>query len=163
MLDLKDIYARKKEASGQVSTLTRALALGFLGVSWTLLTAHDEPLHTMAANVNKYLILSLAVVSGLVLAFDIFQYVAITSMAEEAYRRAEDVGHKEAQYDSKSTAYKAQGFFYHAKFATLIIGSLLLVFVFVRLFLGISKLQQTPLLMPCTAANVQAHDTTPKR
>jgi hypothetical protein len=82
------IYDRKKEASAQVSTLTRNLALGFIGVSWALLTAHDEPLHSMAGNVGQYRLLSLAAISVVIIACDLLQYVAITSMAENSVGRS---------------------------------------------------------------------------
>jgi hypothetical protein len=140
MPELKDIYARKKEASGQVSTLTRGLALGFLGISWTLFTAHDEPLHSMAANVNRYFIIFLAAASVLVITCDLLQYVAITRMAEETYRRAEKAKPQEASYDDSSFAYKAQAVLYHAKFWVLAAGSVLLVVIFGFLLLPVKTL-----------------------
>ena len=57
MLKLGDVYARKKEASAQVSTQTRTLAFGFLGISWALLTAHDDPLKSMVGHVPTFLLL----------------------------------------------------------------------------------------------------------
>ena len=69
----KDIYDRKKETSGHVSTLTRSLALAFIGVAWTLRTVHDYPLRPMTANISKYLVLVLAAASVLVLACDLLQ------------------------------------------------------------------------------------------
>lgn len=62
------ILDRKKEASGQVSAQTRAYALGMMAISWALLTAHDEPLKSMAAHASRYLMLSMSVVGMLVLA-----------------------------------------------------------------------------------------------
>ena len=88
MPTLKEIYDRKKEASGQVSTQTRNLAIGFVGIAWALLTAHDPPLSLMAARVNRNLLLWLAVISVIVVGCDLLQYVAATKMAEEAYSRA---------------------------------------------------------------------------
>jgi hypothetical protein len=46
MPELKVIYDRKKETRGQVSTLTRGLALAFIGIAWTLFTVHDDPLRS---------------------------------------------------------------------------------------------------------------------
>jgi hypothetical protein len=134
-----EVYARKKEASGQVSTQTRTLAFGFLAIAWSLLTVHDDPLKTMAGRVPTYLVLALAAVSVIVLALDMFQYVAITNMAESAYRKAEDAGEKDnVLYDKDSCAYKAQAFFYHAKFYVLGTGSLVLVVIFVLLFVPVT-------------------------
>jgi hypothetical protein len=64
------------------------------------------------------------------------QYVAATKMAENTYRKAEAAGQKDnILYDDQSCAYRAQGFFYHAKFWVLGAGSLVLVVIFVLLFL----------------------------
>ena|ERR1700722_13376322 len=131
---LQTILERKKEVSGQVSTQTRTLALGFLAISWALLTAHDEPLHTMATHVSRYLILALAVSSVLVIASDLLQYVAATSVAQDAINRAEKVTPPAATYDNTSRAYKAQAFLYHSKFWLLSLGALLLLFIFIGLF-----------------------------
>jgi hypothetical protein len=60
--------------------------VGFVAVAWALLTAHDDPLRSMAGHVPSWLILTLAVLSVVVLILDMFQYVAITSMADAAYR-----------------------------------------------------------------------------
>jgi hypothetical protein len=134
MPEYKELYARKKEASGQVSTLIRGLALGFIVVAWTLLTAHDNPLMAVVAKVNKYALLALVAVSVLVIACDLLQYVAITSMAEEALRRAEMVKPKQAQYDSTTFAYRAQAALYYSKFWTLAVGATLLGYIFVVIF-----------------------------
>jgi hypothetical protein len=134
MLKKQEIYDRKKEASGQVSTQTRNLVLGFLAISWALLTAHDDPLKSMAAQVNRNLILALAAVSVLVLTFDLLQYVAVTRMAEKAFRKVERAGLDEGEYDRRSWAFKAQAFFYHAKFTIMLVGGVLLIVIFVLLF-----------------------------
>jgi hypothetical protein len=103
MPTLDEVYARKKEASGQVSTQTRTLAFGFLAIAWSLLTVHDDPLKTMAGRVPTYLILELAAISVLVLVLDMFQYVAVTHMAESAYHKAEAADQKgNILYDSES-------------------------------------------------------------
>jgi hypothetical protein len=136
MPELKDIYARKKEASGQVSTQTRTLALGMLAISWALLTVHDEPLKTMATHIHQRWILSLAVVSVFVIVCDMFQYVAITSMAGEALARAEKAKLTETTYEEKLFAYKAQNYLYFGKFWILAVCFALLVFIFFRLFRG---------------------------
>jgi len=139
MPTLDEVYARKKEASSQVSTQTRTLAFGFLAIAWSLLTVHDDPLKTMTGRVPTYLILALAAVSILVLVLDMFQYVAVTNMAERAYHKAEAAGQKDnILYDDDSCAYKAQGFFYHAKFWVLGTGSLVLIAIFVLLFLPLN-------------------------
>ena len=117
MPTLDEVYARKRQASGQVSTQTRTLAFGFLAIAWALLTAHDEPLKSLAAHVPSYLILAFSLASVVVLALDMLQYVALTHMAESTHRKAEATGQKEGiLYDEESCAYKAQAFFYHAKF-----------------------------------------------
>jgi hypothetical protein len=137
MPKIEEVYARKKEASGQVSTQTRTLAFGFLAIAWALLTAHDDPLRTMAAHVNQYWILALATASVIVLVLDMLQYVATTRMAESTYRKAEAEDKKEEiLYDNESCAYKAQAFFYHAKFWVLGMGSVVLVVIFTLLFLA---------------------------
>jgi uncharacterized membrane protein len=142
-LKLEDVWARKKEASAQVSTQTRTLAIGFLAFAWALLTVHDGPLKSMAGQVPSYLILTLAAVSVLVLILDMLQYVAITTMAEATYHKAEKVEQTEGiLYDSNSRAYKAQSVFYHAKFYALATASILLGFIFVLLFLPIHPLEK---------------------
>jgi hypothetical protein len=139
MPTLAEVYARKKEASSQVSTQTRTLAFGFLAIAWSLLTVHDDPLKTMAGKVPTYLILVLAAISVIVLALDMFQYVAITNMAESAYRKAEAAKQTDnVLYDDLSCDYKAHAFFYHAKFWVLGAGSLVLIGVFVLLFLPVN-------------------------
>jgi hypothetical protein len=136
MPELKDIYARKKEASGQVSTQTRTLALGMLAISWALLTVHDEPLKSMALHVHRFWILGLAVLSVLVIVCDMFQYVAITSMAGEALTRAEasNSNPQAAKYNNNLFAYKAQAFLYRTKFIILALAFALLVWIFIILF-----------------------------
>src|SRR5579871_5142990 len=99
VLSLEKLIDRKKEASGLVSAQTRTLALGFLAISWALLTAHDEPLRTMALHVNRYLVLALALSGVLITAFDLLQYVAITRLAEKAVSTAEAASPQEGQYD----------------------------------------------------------------
>lgn len=134
MLSLEKLLDRKKEASGLVSAQIRTLALGFLAISWTLLTAHDEPLKTMSSHVNRYLVLGLAVSGVLVMAFDLLQYVAITTMAGNAASRAEAATSQKAQYDNGSIAYKAQALFFWSKFAILAVGAVLLATIFFYLF-----------------------------
>ena len=138
MLRIEEVYARKKEAAAQVSTQTRTLAFGFLGVSWALLTVHDEPLKSMASHVPPSLILSLAAASIVVLALDMCQYVAVTSMADTTYRKAEETKQKEdIVYESESFAYKAHVFFYRVKFWVLAVAALLLLIIFGVLFMPI--------------------------
>lgn len=134
MPKLEEIYARKKEASGQVSTQTRTLAFGFLAIAWALLTVHDDPLRSMTANVSRGLILALAIISVLVLVLDMLQYVAITRMAESTYRQAEKAGRTDGiLYDEESCAYQAQAILYHMKFWVLGSGALILAVIFVLL------------------------------
>lgn len=156
MLKQEEIYARKKEASGLVSTQARSLALGFLAIAWALLTAHDEPLRSMAANVNQDLILASALCSVLVLGLDILQYIAVTSFAERAYKLAGKKSNKEGQYDEKSFAYKAHAFFYFAKVWVFIIGSGCVLIIFGCLFIPASKAPPSPgqvaVAPPCAAA-----------
>jgi hypothetical protein len=154
MPELQEINARRKEASGQVSTQTRSLTLGFLAICWALLTAHDEPLKSMAANVNQKLILALTAVSVLVLVCDLLQYRFLTRMVEDAESRAEKSETKAAKYDDCSFAYKAQAFFYHSKFWTLAVGSVLALGVFILLFMPTPSpppLAQPP-VGPCASA-----------
>jgi hypothetical protein len=133
MLSLDKLLDRKKEASGLVSAQIRTLALGFIAISWTLLTAHDEPLKTMSSHVNRYFVLFLAASGVLVMAFDLLQYVAVTAMADKAARLAEAAPSEQAQYDSGSIAYKAQAFFFWSKFVILAVGAILLSIVFFHL------------------------------
>jgi hypothetical protein len=138
MPKLEEIWVRKKEASAQVSAQTRALALGLLAVAWALLTAHDDPLKSMAVHIPSYRFLALAAVSVLVLVLDMLQYVATTRMAETTYRNAESNNQTEnVLYDPESCAYKAQAFFYHAKFYALSAAALVMLLIFVLLFLQI--------------------------
>ena len=134
MATLQQILERKKDVSGQVSTQTRTLALGMLAISWALLTVHDDPLRTMALSVSRFWMLSLAVCAVLVIAFDLLQYVAATTVAEKATKDAEAVPAKTALYDNTTPAYKAQAWLYHAKFYLLIAGALLLLVIFIGLF-----------------------------
>lgn len=94
----------------------------------------------MAGNVNRYVILGLAFLSVLIIAFDLLQYIAVTRMAEVTGKKAEGAGLQEALYDQESYPYKAQAFFYHAKFATLVLASLLLAAIFVLLLMPIRPL-----------------------
>ncbi len=134
-LKLEDVWARKKEASAQVSTQTRTLAVGYVAFAWALLTVHEDPLKTMAARVPPWLILMLAVLGVLILILDMFQYVAITKMAEDTYHDAEDEKKTEGiLYNRNSGAYKAQARLYHSKFVILVVATLVLAFIFFRLF-----------------------------
>ncbi len=134
MATLQQILDRKKDVSGQVSTQTRTLALGMLAISWALLTVHDDPLRTMALNVSRFWMLSLAVCAVLVIAFDLLQYVAATKVAEKAIKAAEAASTKTALFDDTTLAYKAQAFLYHAKFYVLVAGAVLLMIIFIELF-----------------------------
>lgn len=136
MLKYNEIYARKKEASGQVSTQTRSLALGYLAIAWALLTVHDDPLKSMVAHLNRYMILGLAAISVVVIIADLFQYVAITSMAGVALKKAAEAPDRKAQYDEDSFAYCSQAFLYHAKFWILGVGGILLGIIFILLFVS---------------------------
>ncbi len=160
MRTLAEIYARKKEASGQVSTQTRNLALGFLAISWALLTAHDEPLRSMAANLNRYAILLLAASSVLVLACDLLQYVFITLMAEQTATRAVNAHLSEAQYDKRSCAYRVQAVMYQAKFWIVVAGSLWALGIFLFLFMPI-KVQPPVVQQPTSSCvSISSRDST---
>ena len=65
---------------------------------------------------------------------DQFQYVAITRMASAALTRAAADRHRQAQYDEKSLAYRAQAALYHSKFWILGMGGVLLLIIFIGLF-----------------------------
>jgi hypothetical protein len=135
---LEDVWARKKEASAQVSTQTRTLAVGFVAFAWALLTVHDDPLKSMAGHVPSWLVQTLAALSVLVLALDMLQYVATTSMADVTYHKAETANQEHGiLYDPDSCAYKAQGFFYHFKFVVLTVAATVLAVIFVLLFLPV--------------------------
>ncbi len=160
------LLARRKEFSGQVSTQTRGLALGFLAISWALLTAHDEPLRSMAANVNRYLILGLVVGSFLVLTCDLLQYVAATTMVNQAYQRAEASEDKTGEIDENSFAFKAQKVLYFTKFVILAVSSVLLVWIFVLLFLPsrvppVAAQTPAPACIPVCQAAAPATTATP--
>jgi hypothetical protein len=166
MLTLQEIHARKKEASGQVSTQTRSLALGFLAISWALLTVHDEPLRTMAANVNRNLVLALAAGAVLVLAFDLLQYVSIVSMNNQAAELAEKSEAQTAQYDKKWFVYRAQAVLYFTKFGTLLLTSILLIVIFILLFLPrqaptLAVVPPAPACIPMCAPTAPAATATP--
>ena len=133
MPTLGELRERKKEVSGQVSAQTRTSALGLLAVSWGLLTAHDEPLKTMAARVSHAALWGMAVVAFLVLACDLLQYVASTAVANEALHRAEESADQKALYDTSSFAYKVADLLYFTKFGFLLVGAFLLIWVFVEL------------------------------
>jgi hypothetical protein len=149
MATVQQILDRLKEVSGQVSAQTRTLALGFLGISWALLTAHDEPLRTMALHVNRLLILALACFAILVIAFDLLQYVAATAVADEAFDRAEKSEEQEALFLRDSFAYQAQAFLYHSKFCLLAVGALLLAIIFIGLFRAPSPPPSSPTPTTC--------------
>jgi H+/Cl- antiporter ClcA len=134
MPTVQQILDRKKEVSGQVSAQTRTLALGLLAISWALLTAHDEPLHTMAIHISRWLTLPLAACAVLVIALDLLQYVAATRVAGKAIKEAEASESKTASYNDRSWSYKAVTLFYRAKFGSLMVGALLLLIIFVLLF-----------------------------
>lgn len=95
---------------------------------------HDDPLKTMATHVNRDWILGLVVVSVVVIICDLFQYVAITSMAGEALTRAENADPQAALYDNKLFAYRAQKYLYFGKFLILLIAFVILVVIFRGLF-----------------------------
>jgi NADH:ubiquinone oxidoreductase subunit 3 (subunit A) len=158
MLKLSDIYARKKEASGQVSTQTRGLALGFVAIAWALLTAHDEPLRSMTIHVSRYLILLFAVCAVLVLICDLLQYVAITSFVEDAYDEAEKRTPQEGEYDSSSRAYRVHAILYKTKFWLLGIAFSLLVIIVGFLFRPISPVasEKTPSASDCPVLSPSA-------
>ena len=137
MPKLDEIYVRKKEASGQVSAQTRSLALGYLAVSWALLTAHDEPLRSMAANVSRPLVVLLAAGSFLVLFCDFWQYLAITSMSKAAALQAEQAEQQVALYNEDSFAFRAQAFLYQAKIWIVIGTTMILVAIFLCLLLPV--------------------------
>lgn len=111
-----------------MSAQTRASALGLLAISWALLTAHDEPLKTMAMHPNRNAILAMSFVAALILAFDLLQYVAYTNVADKALRKAEQSVMREALYDGEDRVYRAAGWLYHAKFYLLTAGALLLLY-----------------------------------
>jgi hypothetical protein len=134
MVPLAALRTRKKEASGQVSTLTRTLALGELALSWAFLTVHEDPLKWMVKHVPSFLILALTAATLLVIAFDLLQYVAITKMADDAINRTEGLKAQEGQYNANSLAYQAQKFCYKTKFGMLLIASALLLVIFILLF-----------------------------
>jgi hypothetical protein len=164
MLKLADIYARKKEASGQVSSQTRSLALGFLAITWALLTAHDQPLQAMASHVNRYIVLVFATVAILVLVCDLLQYVAITNFTDKAYKTAAKATPQEGQYDEKSVAYRAQAFLYKAKFYLLSADAFLLLLILGLLFLPVrtstSEAQQQILTSTgCSNTVISVSDT----
>jgi hypothetical protein len=168
MLKLADIYARKKEASGQVSSQTRSLALGFLAITWALLTAHDQPLQAMASHVNRYIVLVFATVAILVLACDLLQYVAITSFTDEAYKAAEKATPQEGQYDQTSVAYRAQAFLYRAKFYLLSADAVLLLLILGLLFLPLrtstsQAQQQLPTSTSCSNTVISVSNTQASR
>ena len=68
MPEIQKLFDRKKEASGQVSAQTRVAGLGLLAAGWALLTAHDEPLHSMSLKVNRNADLGLVALGFLIIA-----------------------------------------------------------------------------------------------
>ena len=156
MPSISQLEATVKESTGQVSTLTRSLALGYLAVCWALLTAHDEPLHSMAANVNRYYVLALAACSVLFLTCDLFQYFATARSAEEAVSRAKAVNPAQADLNQKSFAYRSQVVMFFSKFVLAVLGGLLLIAIFVCLLLPIETHPSpaaTPAHDPCAATS----------
>lgn len=134
MPTLDKLLERKKEVSSQVSAQTRASALGFLAISWAVLTAHDEPLKTMASHVPRLVVLAMAVMAALILAFDLLQYVAYTAVADEAIKRAEQSpDSKAATFNTDLWTYKTGSFFYRAKFWLLTAAGALLAWSFVAM------------------------------
>jgi len=134
MASLSDILARQKDVSGQLSTQTRTLALGFLAFAWALLTAHDDPLKTMAANAGRTLPMLLAAVSVLVLVCDWFQYYFGAEAAKATAAVAENAVPQEATYDRTSLDYRMQWGLYYLKLALLAVGFAVLLIIFVFLF-----------------------------
>jgi hypothetical protein len=133
MPKLDDIHVRKKEASSQVSAQTRSLALGYLGISWALLTAHDEPLRSMAANVSKSLLVSLAAGSFPAIFCDFWQYVALRRMVNNAADLAETAKEQVALYNEDSWEFRTQKCLYQAKIWIVVSSTLLLIAIFFRL------------------------------
>jgi len=138
---LKKLNKTVKKATGQVSALTRSLALGYLAVAWALLTASEDPLKSMAANVNRYLVLALAACSVLFLTCDLLQYFAIARSATEAASRAKDLSPAEADVNEKSLAFRAQGVMFFLKFWVAVLGGVLLVVIFICLMRPIGASQ----------------------
>jgi len=144
MLTIAEIRQRKREASGFASTQIRSLALAFIAVSWALLSAHDEPLKTMMAVLNKhvanrYLVLSLAGIGFLITTFDLLQYLAIVWMTTTAERIADASPLKQGQIKKNSVAYKSQSAFFWAKASLIPIGGCLLLVIFVELIRSVSQ------------------------
>jgi len=137
----KELDETAKDATGQVSTLTRSLALGYLAVAWALLTASENPLKSMAANVDRYLILALAACSVLFLTCDLLQYFALARTATEAATRAKALNPAQADYKETSIAYKAQGVMFFLKFWVAVLGGILLVVIFICLMRPIGASQ----------------------
>ena len=134
MASLEQILERKKEVTGQISTQTRTLAYGLLAISWALLTAHDDPLKAMATHVSRTSVLALAVLSVLVIAFDLLQYVFAEKVAQAALNEAENSTCKAVAYKNNSYSYKLQVLFYKMKFFLLVLASILLIYIFISLF-----------------------------
>lgn len=139
MPTLDQIKDRKKEVSGQVSAQTRTTALGLLAISWALLTAHDEPLKTMAAHANRYSVLGLGVSAAVILALDLLQYVAYTKLADDALKLAEKSQDKCACYDDKSKAFRFGAYLYHGKFLVLAVAAFDLIWIAIELFLAFPR------------------------
>ena len=125
---LKELYERKKEVSGQVSTQTRTYALSLLAISWGLLTAHEAPLQSLLIHVNRHWLLGVAGASIAVIILDMLQYVAATTATDVAIRKAT------ANYDDKSFSYRAIGWCYRAKSLALIVGAAGILIVLVLMF-----------------------------
>lgn len=134
MPTLKEIADRRKEVSGQVSTQTRTLALGLLAIGWALLTAKDgEPIKLMATRAGRSPVLTAIFCALATIACDLLQYVAATSVAQDALERAEKSEQKTARYNLNSYTYRFQLLLYRGKFWCLALGSLLMLLVFIRM------------------------------
>lgn len=133
MVTLEQMFSEKKEVSAQVSTQVRTAGVSFIAVSWALLTAHDDTLKKMSANVNHLAVLFLAAVGFSILACDLLQYVATVRFTDSAIRSAKNANPPEGLYDSDSWAYKANGLFFKSKFYLLVLGAATLVWIFVGL------------------------------
>ncbi len=130
MPNLQQITDRLKKVSGQVSSQIRASALGLLGISWVLLTAHKDPLQSMVRHVSHRWFIAIAIIATTVLALDLLQYIAYTMSADEALDRASNTPTKEAPYAFHARASRAGDWLYKAKVVTLFAGGILLVVVF---------------------------------
>ncbi len=145
MVSYSEIRDTQKEVSGLFSSQVRTLALGLLAIAWALLTAHDEPLRTMALTVPRWELLSLAVLSVFVLTFDLLQYVFALRFTRAALHKAEHSPTRDAKYDNGSFSYRAHLWMYHGKFSALVVAALLKAWVFLSLFRAPSAPSNKPL------------------